>query len=218
MSVIEDELIEELSIEVEWRISEIAIIKTIPYLYRVTDVHKEVLQKYLIPALYALWEGYVVKSFEIYAKKINQLNLNMDELHPCILTHDLDIKKGLKDGRASSQKQVEFALDLKEYFSSEVSLSGKVPTKSNVKFKTINNILERFNLEKFPKNYYEFGLTKLLKYRNDIAHGENSLNVDNEIVLELSDVVVKCMDKLTDILVDGITNQSYLAPTTHGDG
>ncbi|MGE1103394.1 MAE_28990/MAE_18760 family HEPN-like nuclease [Peribacillus simplex] len=211
MMRIEEELYEELSLEVEWRISEISMIKSIPYLYRVTEHHKEVLQKYLIPAIYALWEGFVVKSFEIYIKKLNELNLKLDELHPCILAHDLDIKKGLKDGRTSGQKQVEFTLDLKEYFSSDISLSGKVPTKSNVKYKTINSILERFNLEKFPKNFYEFGLTKLLKYRNDIAHGENSLNVDKETVLELSDVVVRCMDKLSDILVDGMRNKSYLA-------
>lgn len=211
MRGIEEELYEELSLEVEWRISEISMIKSIPYLYRVTEHHKEVLQKYLIPALYALWEGFVVKSFEIYAKKLNEINLKIDELHPYLLRHDLDIKKGLKDGRTNGQKQVEFALDLKVYFSSELFISGKVPTQSNVKFKTINNILERFNLEKFPKNYYEYGLFKLLKYRNDIAHGENSLNVDKEIVIELSEVVVECMDKLSDILVDGIRNKSYLA-------
>ena len=211
MRGIEEELYEELSLEVEWRISEISIIKSIPYLYRVTDKHKEVLQKYLIPAIYALWEGFVVISFEIYTKKLNELNLTLDELHPFILAHDLDMKKGLKDGRTDRLKQVEFSLDLKHYFSLDLSISGKVPTKSNVKFKTINNILERFNLEKFPKNYFEHGLGKLLKYRNDIAHGENSLSVDYEIVLELCEVVVKCMDKLSDILVEGIHNKSYLS-------
>jgi hypothetical protein len=213
MNNFEKELYDELSIELEWRISEISMIKTIPHLYRVSEYHKEILHKYLVPALYALWEGFVVKSFEIYAKKLNQIGLQMDELHPNIITHDLDIKNGLKDGRTNGQKQVEFTMDLKNYFSSDLSISGRIPTKSNVNFKVLNNILNRFNLEKFPKSYYEYGLTKLLKYRNDIAHGENSLAVDKEIIMELSEIVVKCMDKLSDILVEGITNKSYLAQT-----
>ncbi|XXM70826.1 MAE_28990/MAE_18760 family HEPN-like nuclease [Lysinibacillus sphaericus] len=207
---VEKELLDELSIELEWRVSEISMIKTIPHLYRVSDHHKEILHKYLVPALYALWEGFVVKSFEIYAKKLNKIGLQMDDFHPRIIAHDLDIKKGLKDGRTNEQKKVEFTLDLKKYFSSDLNISGKVPTKSNVKFNVINKILDRFNLEKFPRDYYEFGLSKLLKFRNDIAHGENSLAVDKEIIMELSEIVVKCMDKLNDILLEGLINKSYL--------
>ncbi|AJS58985.1 MAE_28990/MAE_18760 family HEPN-like nuclease [Paenibacillus sp. IHBB 10380] len=210
MDILESELLQELTLEEQWRIDEISMIKTIPHLYRMTGEHRQVLKKYLIPALYALWEGFVVKSFELYTKKLNELNLNINQIHPSILTHDLDIKQGLKDGRVNGNKQIQFTLELKNYFTTNIIISGKIPTKSNVKFNTINSILERFNLDRFPKSEFEYRLNKLLKYRNDIAHGENSLSVDDELVLELSDTVIVCMDKLSDTMVDGFIKKRYL--------
>ncbi|MCG8539252.1 MAG: MAE_28990/MAE_18760 family HEPN-like nuclease [Clostridia bacterium] len=209
MSVV-DELRNELDEEIRWRIDEISVLKTIPYLYKVSEKQKTILEKYSIPSLYALWEGFVVKSFEIYSRKLNELSLDMENVHPNILTHDLDMKKRLKDGRVSALKQIEFTLDLKTYFSSEFKISGKVPTKSNVGFSTINNILQRFNLEKFEKREFKHKMWKLLKYRNDIAHGESSLHVDKDIVLEMSRIVIECMDKLYDILEHSIIYRTYL--------
>lgn len=203
------ELREELEVEIEWRIGEISILKSVPLTLSLVN-RRKILQKYSIPAFYALWEGFVVAAFEIYTKKINELQLCMDTIHPCILTHDIDMKNSLKDGRVNFVKQIEYVTEFKNYFSSNLNIIGKVPTKSNVKYKTINNILSRFNLDKFDKSTYEFKFKKLLMYRNDIAHGENSLNVDGVIVQEMSDAVIQFMDELSNILVKGFTDKTYL--------
>lgn len=205
-----NKLRQELDVDINWRISEVSTLKIIPYQSKMSERNREILQKYSIPAFYALWEGFVSSAFETYIKKLNELSLTIGEIHPKIITHDLDIKKGLKDGRVNINKQLEFTLDLMEYFSIGLNIAVKVPTKSNVNYKTINNILERLNLETFEKNIYEYRLVKLLKYRNDIAHGENSLKVDEKIVSELSNTVIICMDRLNDILISGFVNKTYL--------
>lgn len=203
-------LSEELEEEIRWRVYEIAALKKVTKLSKISDENREVISKYTIPAFYALWEGFVSKAFEIYAKTINKLKLNHKDIHPNILTHDLDVKKGLKDGRTSLNKQVELTLDLINYFESDLLISGKVPTKSNVNFRVINSILERFNLSKFNKGKYEFQLNKLLKYRNDIAHGDNSLIVDDNIIAELSKTSIDCMYELQEKIEVGFDNKSYL--------
>lgn len=207
---LENELSEELDKEIEWRVYEIAILKKTPLISTIKQSNKEILYKHSIPAFYALWEGFVSKAFEIYANKLNRLSLTFDNIHPNILTHDLDMKKSLKDGRTGLDKQIELALDLKKYFEQDIVISGNVPTKSNVSFRTINNILIRFNLEKFNKAKFEFRMQKLLKYRNDIAHGENSLNVDSDVIGETSETSLLCMYELRDIIEKGFKEKTYL--------
>lgn len=200
-----------LNEQVEWRISEIASLKTIPYKNNISRFNRDLLMKYSVPAFYALWEGYVVVSVQEYVNMINGLNLECDEIHPKLIAHDIDMKHNLRNGRINLQPRVDFCVQLKEYFSTNVKISTKVPTKSNVCYKTINTILNSLNLGEFDKCKFEYPLTQLIKYRNDIAHGENSLIIDEEIVLKLSTTVIDCMDELTDLLIEGATNKFYKA-------
>lgn len=205
-----EELEKELDAEIEWRIYEVSLLKITPYMKSVNDNAREILQKYSVPAFYSLWEGFVSKGFEIYINKINALSITKEDIHPNILTHDLDMKIGIKDSRTDLKKQVELTLYLKEHFEAALNISCKVPTKSNVNCNTINNILKRFNLTEFDKKNFYYGMSRLLKYRNNVAHGENSLLVDNNIVKELSEVTTNCMYELRDILVDGYKKETYL--------
>lgn len=53
-------------------------------------------------------------------------------------------------------------------------------------------------------------MQKLLKYRNDIAHGENSLNVDSNVIGETSETSLLCMYELRDIIEKGFKEKTYL--------
>ena len=196
--------------EVEWRISEIAALKTIPYMNNISIYNREVLMRYSIPAFYALWESYVVVSIEKYIYFVNSLNLSYDEIHPKIIAHDIDMRHDLKNGRVNLEPRIKFCVDLKQYFTQNVRISSKIPTKSNVSFKTINNILNCLNLEPFDKKKRGFQMDQLIKCRNAVAHGENSVKVDDKIIFSLSSTVINCMDDLTDSIVNGAMNKTYL--------
>ncbi len=198
-----------LNEQVEWRISEITSLKTIPYMNNISDYNREILMRYSVPAFYALWEGYVVVSIQEYLNMINSLDLSYDEIHPKLIAHDIDMKHDLKNGRVNLKPRVDFCLEMRLYFSKNVNISTKVPTKSNVSFKTVNHILDSLNLEILSKQKYEYPLKQLIKYRNDIAHGENSLKVDDEIIFRLSSTIISCMDAFTDSIMDGVLKESY---------
>ncbi|MCP4696577.1 MAG: hypothetical protein GY862_06980 [Gammaproteobacteria bacterium] len=69
---------------------------------------------------------------------------------------------------------------------SNFTVSSKFPTKSNVNLKVINNVLHRYSLKLLPGSPYKAQLNKLLKFRNNIAHGDNSIPVDRKNVIGFS--------------------------------
>lgn len=200
----------ELEEEIKWRIAEISMLKTIPHLYGFHDCHKVVIQKYSIPALYSLWEGFFVASMELYIRKINELNLNRENIHINIVTYDLDCKYQLGNPRVNIKNKIKIAKELEEFFDSKITISSKIQTESNVNYKVLNKVLKCFNLEEFDEEYFKDGLNRLLMYRNSIAHGENSFEISEKTIFELSEIVVRCMDNLYDILLDGIKSKTYL--------
>jgi hypothetical protein len=57
--------IDEIVADIDWRISELATIKSIPIKYSFRLDHKDIHIKYSIPAIYAIWEGFVKNCFVI---------------------------------------------------------------------------------------------------------------------------------------------------------
>ena len=51
--------IKEILNDINWRFAEMSIIKTLPYKYNLSEMHRKILIKYSIPAIYSLWEGFI---------------------------------------------------------------------------------------------------------------------------------------------------------------
>jgi len=54
-------VIDLISKDIDWRMSEPGSLKTIPIRYRLLSHHKEIIIKYTIPSIYALWGGFCQK-------------------------------------------------------------------------------------------------------------------------------------------------------------
>jgi hypothetical protein len=67
--------IQEILADINWRVSELATIKSLPIKYSFRPDHKELQIKYSIPAIYAIWEGFVKNTFTIYSTHLNSLNI-----------------------------------------------------------------------------------------------------------------------------------------------
>ncbi len=74
---LENDLFQDIS----WRIGELSQIKTIPFRYKMTKENKSMLIKYSVPSIYALWEGFVVSSFQSYRREINALNIPIEKVN-----------------------------------------------------------------------------------------------------------------------------------------
>lgn len=190
--------------------SELASLKTIPLRYNLLSHHKEMLIKYTIPSIYALWEGFVKNSFELYVREINKLNIPIEEVHINVITHTLSSceKLYLENPRMNFISKKEFVEFYQSKISKPLNITTKIPTKSNVDFIVINDILTRFNLTLLPK-VFERKLNKLLKFRNSIAHGETSLPVKMEDVTFFSQLVNDLMVEIITRLDEGYKKQTF---------
>ncbi len=202
---------EELLQEVYWRTDELSIIRTIPFRFNFNDKQKKILEKYSVVAIYSIWEGFVTKSFVLYIREINSLNLTYDEINLNILTHDIFIKFDLtEEQRKHFENKCNFVNNIFEYSKLPVNISSNIPTEANVNFKVINKILNHFHLEELPKNDFDGRLNKLLMYRNKIAHGECSLIVTKENIQDFDLTVIEAMHAVTIRIIEGFSSKNYL--------
>ncbi|MDY9924830.1 MAE_28990/MAE_18760 family HEPN-like nuclease [Methanosarcina sp.] len=202
---------QELLYEVDWRINELSVIRTIPVLCNCNPKQTQILERYSVVAIYSIWEGFVETGFGLYVREINSLNLTYNEIHLNILTHDVFIKFDLTDEQKKHFKnRCTFVDSIIEFSKLPVSISPILPTESNIGFDIINQILTHFCLDKLPSKEYEQRFKKLLHYRNNIAHGQFSLPVDRELINYLILTVIDAMSEVTIRIVEGFKNKKYL--------
>lgn len=198
--------------DINWRINEISQIKTIPFRYKMTEENRNLLIKYSVTSIYALWEGFVVNTFEEYNRELNSLKLKISKVHKNLITHAINCKDSLRleNSRIHIDSQIKFIEELLFFTNNQFEISGKLPTESNVNYKVINKILYIYNLELLSIKF-ERKLNKLLKFRNNIGHGDNSIPIVVENINEFSLLVIDLINELFNIVINGYRNKTYLS-------
>lgn len=207
LSDLENNLYEDIN----WRISELSQIKTIPFRYKMTDENRKMLIKYSVTAIYALWEGFVVTSFQHYRRELNALNLPINTVNINLLTHAINCHDILTLGtvRKDFDVQLRFVKEFLSLTNSKFKIIGSIPTESNVNFKVINKLLINHNLIELDRKH-ERNLNKLLKFRNCVAHGDNSIPISIKDVNFFTQLVINLMTEIFNILTSGFKEKSYL--------
>jgi hypothetical protein len=216
MSLLKEKIINEIS----WRTAEIAILKTLPFHSNISIKQKEVLKKHIIPALYSLWEGFVKDAFTHYIEEINRLEITLINISPELLAHSIDmhyLRNNIylndipKDFQKSIKRITNFVDDFREHVNKNICIiPSTLPTESNINYDVITKILIRFNLDILPKEPFESGLNKLVRFRNGHAHGDFSIPVKTETIDEFSQLVIYLMDEILLRIITGYTNKTYL--------
>jgi hypothetical protein len=184
--------IDEILADIDWRVSELANIKTIPIKYSLRIEHRDIHYKYAVPAIYAIWEGFVKKCFGIYSNHLNKLSIKRLEIALPILTHQIDNECSLNTSRTNFEAKLRMVQLLDGLLTDIIIIKPNVPTESNVNYKVLCRILEKFCIDKVS-DQYEKGLDKLLRFRNTIAHGENSLIVSVSHIVEFVTLIENLM-------------------------
>ena len=188
--------VDEILADIDWRISELATIKSIPIKYSFRPDHKEVHIKYSIPAIYAIWEGFVKNCFTIYSNHLNTLGIKRTEISTALLTHQIDSDCDFNNPRLNFDTKQKLVEQIDRLLTETIVIKPSVPTESNVNLKVLNKILERFCISKIDDSY-DRGLNKLLLFRNKIAHGENSITVNMTHVTEFVSLIENLMLDIT---------------------
>ncbi len=201
----------ELLAEIDWRVKELTTLRTLPLKRNLNMRERKIAVKFAIPNAYSTWEGFVKTAFRLYINELNSLNLSHVQLNHKILSHSIDTKypqltTGVKNDFASKCSFIDnFINDL----TNPITIDSKLPTESNINWKVINKLLERFNLTKFPENPYKSKLNDLLRIRNSVAHGDVTIPIDQELIDNKVTDVINLMDEVLFKLLNGCSDNTY---------
>ena len=194
--------------DVEWRVAEIASIKSLHLRNRLNQKDADIAIRANIPLMYAVWEGFVVNSLTKLAIHLNSLNADIKDLDNKLVTHLVDGHAKLHNARTNFGSKCNQVEIIKEILFSPAKFSVVVETESNINFKVLNKLLSKFNIECFDSSYRTL-LNRLLKYRNSIAHGENAMPVNTGVINEFGTTVRELIYDLRDKLELYIENEKY---------
>ena len=171
-----------------------------------------------ITLCYAHWEGGIKNFFEFYKgyliNKVDIQSIDEDWLLDLVFG---DIVKTM--GQNTKEQRIKAIKEFKNIFlSNTANIPYNINTKSNLKFKVLEDLMMNFNLpideqllveEKF--------INKLVDDRNCIAHGENKfrIRVDSDlenskkIFLEYTHKLVKLLELIKQLLINKTTSQIF---------
>lgn len=202
---------EEIYADIDWRNGELAELRVILHKARLTQTQRTTYIRYIVPAIYALWEGFIKNCLELYSKEINKAGVPITSLHENLLTHAIisDDKLSLDRIRTQFETQKEFSLYICEHIGKAFPAFNKLPTKSNVNSEVLEDLLFRFNLGTIDKKTGK-KLDKLLTFRNKVAHGDNSIPVKEENIDEFTQLLQELMENIFEKIDYAVTNKTYL--------
>ena len=202
---------EILDDEIDWRIAELALLKTNHKTTNISINRRDIILKYSVVAVYALFEGFVVKAFKAYIHEINKLNLSKKDMHITILTEYMNQKYKLFFERNNLEKKCGLVLELEAFYdTSQINLECEIKTESNINLKVLNKLLNTYQIKEINDSSILDGLNKLLKFRNSIAHGETGIKMDDNLLKEHIDCVIRTMDQVRDNMITSFIHKSYL--------
>ena len=221
-------LIRDLADDIEEREGAIYAIERVFFtdLYNFSDRHKQTIVVHTISMLYAIWEGCIQRSFQVYIDWMNRQSIQFDCVKDSIAVHCMESTfKQLFNYPDKEGRKRTFYDKLKLFFKEpNLTIPKVVDTKSNVSFDVLNNILTHFSLEKFTVDYKvysrEFSDTNLegmlktfLRYRNGVAHGGDITSeevITRDVFIKYKDLVIFLMHEVESKITIGATNNSHL--------
>lgn len=187
--------------------------------YNFSERDEQLFLNYSIPIIYSIWEGFIQTSFQTYIRELNKLGLSLDKVcQPILIYHIESTFPQFKQypNKDKFDKKANFFDKLgKFYKSNSFKINANINTESNVGFNVLNRILTDFKLEKIPE-YLEpsYSLRDeldkfLLKIRNNVAHGQNSIVVKREDLERAIILVDKLMYLVFERIKTGFINKTY---------
>ena len=190
-----ENLSDKLSKDLAWRKKELSEIKSLVEIRNVSPSRHRVFVRSAVCLLYSHWEGFVKCAANAYLEYVRVQKLKYSELSQNFLA--LAMKDKLKASKETNKASV--YIPVCDFFVSELSQRAKLPkdgisTSSNLSSAVFKEIILSLGLEFPPYSSKEKLIDeKLLKSRNEIAHGEY-LTLEGKDYVELHTQVVEMLD------------------------
>lgn len=136
------------------------------------------------------------------------VTMSFSDLHDSITTKHIFSSLCLYQPPQAFEKRIRLVRRTQEMLSEPIQLPLEIKTGSNVDYTELQNICKRYAVNSEQLEKYRASLNKFLNYRNRIAHGDNSITVDPEHIVEFSQTVVSLMSDIAEILTVHVTEKN----------
>lgn len=215
--------------ELAWRIDELNYYSNL--LATCKEDNKNKLYRMIITMLYAHYEGYMYFLFNLYVKHIN--NQDMKCMHvktPIVAASLAGVFRELRNtsrkprlllSNAHSEEIVQVARDtefienLGFYLNKPVVIPDKtISSDSNLKMNILKSILFRLGLDHDSLDDLSADITKLVNYRNTIAHGSRNKPISEDEFSNIRDSTISAMERVRNHIYQSIESRAYLISDT----
>ncbi|MFE9249878.1 MAE_28990/MAE_18760 family HEPN-like nuclease [Streptomyces sp. NPDC007088] len=192
-----DHLESSLTEDLKWRTHEMQLWEQVAASCRTHEVAG--ILRGGLALVYAHWEGYIKEGARAYLEYISRKGLKVGELRSEIAAVSLRSKLGQGETSKHSASHTEIVDLLRGADSLPADLpytSATIRTRSNLKFDVFADIMHSIGCDASRHEIYQSTIDKrLLKYRNDIAHGREEyvrladwIDIRDRVLLILKDV------------------------------
>lgn len=205
-----EDLTNKLDQDLAWRKKELSFIYNQLKLSGYPDIELYYL-RIGITLLYAHWEGYIKNSSYFYLNFVKNKRLNFNELSSNLITLSL----ASRINNCATSKKISIRHELINFIINELSQPAYIPDKkaltseSNLKYEVLKEILFTLGLNKAFFELKERLIdSKLLKIRNEVAHG-NHIPIDKDEFLETYKSVTLMLDHFRDEIINASMSSTY---------
>jgi len=205
-----EQLSDRLATELVWRKKELSEMKSLIEAKNVSEQRHKALVRSGVCILYSHWEGFVKLAANSYLEYVISKKLTYQELSSNFLA--LAMKEKLKEAKETNKPSL--YIPVCKFFISELNQRCILPknaisTASNLSSEILKEITYILGID-FSIYSTKSPLidTKLLKTRNEIAHGEDSV-FDRDEYLELHREVIGMLDLFCTQIENAAIQQSF---------
>ena len=206
-----EQLSDKLSNELAWRKKELSEVKSLVETKSFSPSKHKALVRSAICLLYAHWEGFVKLAANSYLEYVRMQKLSYEKLSSNFLA--LAMKDKLKEAKETNKPSL--YIPICDFFLDELNQRCKLPediisTASNLSSEILKEITHILGIDFSPYSTKSILIdTKLLKKRNEIAHGEYSI-FDKEEYIELHVEVIAMLDIFRNQIENAAINKDYM--------
>jgi len=205
-----EQLIDRLATDLVWRKKELSEMKSLIEAKNVSPQRHKALVRSGVCILYSHWEGFVKLAANSYLEYVISKKLTYQELSSNFLA--LAMKEKLKDAKETNKPSL--YIPVCKFFISELNQRCILPknaisTASNLSSEILKEITYILGIDFSIYSTKSVLIdTKLLKTRNEIAHGNDSV-FDRDEYLELHGEVIGMLDLFRNQIENAAIQQNF---------
>jgi hypothetical protein len=206
-----EDLNKTLATDIAWRKKQLSEIKKMIELKNVSPQKHNVCIRSGICILYAHWEGFIKLAGNSYVEYIRIKRLRYRQLSSNFLA--LAMKEKLKQAKETNKASL--YIPVCDFFLFQLDERCSLPknpiSTSNLSSEILKEITHTLGID-FSLDSTKSKLIdeKLLKTRNEIAHGEDSLTIDRKQYIELQTMVMEMLEEFRSRIENAASNEDFL--------